>query len=200
MKKKLTIIFSVLVIALVLATIALAIIPINLYNGIESNISSIVVYKNGVGETYEPLIDDDSQVVIDKIYDLQKKSIGETILSSWLQSTSSFTASINKETTSSFSSLLTNTSNVFVEFKYSGTQTLMLNGEVYLDKSISTPAQVEYTSLFLPISNTSSFDNVTIYVAYYQDGSVVSKFQIKTIAHQSDLYSYIMDLESPVWH
>ena len=81
----------------------------------------------------------------------------------------------------------------YIEFVYTGLNTLMLNDEPYY--KTDTKEVVTYTKLLLEIKPEGKFGEVTTYVENYNKYSstetISSSYQIISYANQSTIYSYI---------
>ena len=72
-------------------------------------------------------------------------------------------------------------------------QTLTINGTKYTHPEAKGEGKtIVYTKIFMEVSNTQDFQECTAYLA---DSSNKSNFKVKFLAHQSDLYEYLVGLD-----
>ena len=201
MKKIISIIVLSIVGLLVAATITLAIVPVSTYDAIkgatltESNPEYVAVYRNGKSNTYVSG-SETYTTVYTNIMKNYEKSLKASILSSFFQGAMSYDESVEKATTSNIETALQTSDSIYVEFIWEDKQTLYFEGTEYKVTNNKKENSVTYTSLALEVKNTNAFETVTIYVIDSSASSArVSNYKIHTLAHQQDLYKYILSLE-----
>ena len=197
--QKLKKIFSIVIVALVLAltitTIVLAIVPKKLYNPITTEkLQAVTVYRDEIANVYLYNYEgrEDTTAVCNDLLDLHEKSLKDNILSSLFQGATSYEPSVSKTAITDVLDSKINVAGVLaLVFTYSEEQTLVFNGEVYKDQTIVSSTPVKYKKLMMIVNNSEGYDETMVYLA---DSSNRSNYNIKFLAHQSELYNYIRDI------
>lgn len=196
-KKILSIVILSLILAITITTIVLAVVPKKLYNPITDNYKAIIVYKDKVSNIYHTAdtAAEDDKVIVAKIKENLEMSVKDNILSSMFQGVGSFEERVIYEKTSTdcMSKVAKVSGSVCLIFDYLEEQTLELKGNVYTHpEGKGENNSIVYTKIFMPLNNTEDFQECTVYLT---DGDNKSNFQVKFLAHQSELYDYIVDLQ-----
>lgn len=191
-KKIISIVIISLVLAITIATVVLALVPKKLYNPIASDYDYVTVYQKDSSQAYTVYPKDNDKTKINNISKYLDKSLQDNILSSIFQGTSKFESKIVVESTTSVISNIASGSTCLV-FGYVEEQTLMFNGKEYKNTNAKDPEKsITFNKLVMPLSNDKDFQERVVYV---MDNGSNSSYQIKFLAHQSDLYNYIESLE-----
>ena len=82
-----------------------------------------------------------------------------------------------------------------IVFNYVDEQKLIFNGEEYKNTSAQVSKSVTFSRAVLVLTNSTSFEKATLYLT---DADFESECQIEFLAHQSDLYEYIVGLDIPM--
>lgn len=195
-KKILSIVIITLILALTVTTIVLAIVPKRLYNPVTNGYMSVAVYRNKKDRMYFATADANAEdkEFNTKLSKLLSDSVKDNVLSSIFQGTGKFKSEV---TARDEGNVMTNVAKVSdgmcLVFMYDKEQTLMFNGKVYKNpQAIGKDNPVTYTKIFMPIANDQDFQERTVYLA---DSSNKSAYQIKFLAHQSDIYDLINNLD-----
>jgi len=196
-KKILSISIIALVLALVVTTIVLAVVPKRLDNPIAEGYDMITVYQNGLERGY--LYDDDKNSKSNEVYSeiarLHSTSLKDNLLSALFQGTLNYELEVvNKNTTNALSVAKAEGTKAIV-FTYLGDEkeTLKINGKVYKDTSTMTSKTVKFDQIIMPLNNSKNFEQCTIYLV--DSSTNRSNYQVRFLAHQSDLYNYIASLD-----
>lgn len=192
-KKIISIVIISLVLAITVTTIVLALVPKKLYNPIASGYSYITIYQKDASEPNTYTVKDHKDV-IENVDKYLEKSIRDNVLSSIFQGTGSFEYGVNiVKTTNVISSVASSSENTCIVYGYLEEQVLKINGETYKNpESTTTNKEVNFNRLVMLVENNADFQECTVYVL---DDGDNSNYQIKFLAHQSDLYNYIESLE-----
>lgn len=197
-KKILSIVIITLILALTVITIVLAIVPKRLYNPITNGYMSVAVYRNKKDRMYFATDDANAEdkVFNTKLSKLLSDSVKDNVLSSIFQGTGKFKSEVLP---GDEGNVMTNVAKVSdgmcLVFMYEEEQTLMFNGKIYKNPQATGKDKdkpVTYTQIFMPIANDQDFQERTVYLA---DSSNKSAYQIKFLAHQSDIYQLINNLD-----
>lgn len=195
-KKILSIVIITLILALTVTTIVLAIVPKRLYNPVTNGYMSVAVYRNKKDRMYFATDDANAEdeAFNTKLSKLLSDSVKDNVLSSIFQGTGKFKSEV---TSRDEGDVMTNVAKVSdgmcLVFMYDEEQTLMFNGKVYKNpQATDKDKTVTYTQIFMPIANDQDFQERTVYLA---DSSNQSDYQIKFLAHQSDIYDLINNLD-----
>lgn len=204
-KKILSIVAVSLVCALVVLTIVLAIVPKKLNNPIMTGYQSITVYKDKVDQTYYYTANTTEQneikqnEIFTKIQELHEASLQDSLLSALFQGVGGFDIKVvTEDVNNAITDVKTNYegSDILV-FNYASEQTLKLDGEEEYKHSTSMfgSQSVKFNMMVMPIGSSDSFEECTIYLTK-SDKSC--EYQLKFLAHQNELASYLKTLEFPV--
>lgn len=179
MKKKLGTLISLGVVALLsIAVIILYLVPVN-YTPLVANPNYIVVNKtettsgtftNAVNETqYNEIITEFNQ------------SFTRSLLSAIFAGQT--TGGLNQSATGELPSTTTIDLTTYVSFRYNEAQTLIIN---------SHEQSLKFTEMIFAVSDSSIYDQVTIY--FKQNVTGTSYYKLTTYALQVNFYDYIQDL------
>lgn len=207
-KKVVSITIIAVMVALVLVTIILAVVPKRFEDPILSNYSTITVYKDNLSQQYyyTPNATEKSQKtnneIFEKIGQLHKESLKDSVLSALFQGTGSFNVRVENNSISNTIQTVIGSSgeNVALVFTYldEEPQVLQINGKPYRDTSRINQDIVKFNMIVMPINTSDSFEETTIYLLDSASSSNTSSYQVKFLSHQKDLYNYIKDLTFPV--
>ena len=192
-KKILSIVILSLILAITVTTIVLAVVPKKLYNPVTDNYNLITVYKDKVSNAYNTAdtAAEDDKAIVAKIKEKLEMCVKDNILSSMFQGVGSFEERVIYEKTST--DCVSKVAKVCLVFTYLEEQTLELKGNVYTHpEGKGENNSIVYKKIFMPLNNTEDFQECTVYLT---DGDNKSNFQVKFLAHQSELYDYIVDLQ-----
>lgn len=192
-KKIVSIVIISVVLAITILTVVLALIPKRLYNPIANGYDYITVYKKDASvNNYTDEDSDEQKAIIDNIAKYLEKSTKDNVLSSIFQGTGKFEYRIVVATTSNVETSIAKNSTCLI-FGYIDEQKLMFDGKEYKNPQATDPTKtITFQKLVMPVANDRDFQERTVYVV---DGEGNSDYQIKFIAHQSDLYTYIESLQ-----
>ncbi len=192
-KKIVSIVIISVVLAITILTVVLALIPKKLYNPIASGYDYITVYKKDASvNNYADEDSDEQKAIIDNIAKYLEKSTKDNVLSSIFQGTGKFEYRIVVAKTSNVETSIAKNSTCLI-FGYIDEQKLMFDGKEYKNSQATDPTKtITFQKLVMPVANDRDFQERTVYVV---DGEGNSDYQIKFIAHQSDLYTYIESLQ-----
>lgn len=199
------IVMASVVLAITAATIVLALVPKKLYNPIpEENFAGVTVYRSTLSNSYygdenEP--NSEANQVIDDLMGLISESVEDNILSSMFQGALGYTRTvtkINKET--DLKKYYDAQGVLALVFNYlDDVQTLTVDGtsdgEVYKHVTAFASNTIEYNKIIMPITNTDSYEENIIYLV--KDNAC--EYTITYHAHQSKIYSYIINDEKMDW-
>lgn len=184
------------VLALTLVVIILAIVPKKHYNPVDNSFNAVTIYKEKSNRMLIPSNTSDKKV-IDKLMELHEKSLKDSVLSSMFQGTSSYDAKVSHKTTAG-SDIYNKSGTMALVFSYPEAQTLQMNGEDYRYTIASASKTVTYYRAVLVLTDTSSFEEATLYLITDVDDNE-SECNIKFLAHQSELYDYIANYEDVIY-
>lgn len=192
-KKIVSIVIISVVLAITILTVVLALIPKRLYNPIANGYDYITVYKKDASvNNYADEDSDEQKAIIDNIAKYLEKSTKDNVLSSIFQGTGKFEYRIVVAKTSNVETPIAKNSTCLI-FGYIDEQKLMFDGKEYKNSQATDPTKtITFQKLVMPVANDRDFQERTVYVV---DGEGNSDYQIKFIAHQSDLYTYIESLQ-----
>lgn len=192
-KKFVSIVIISVVLAITILTVVLALIPKRLYNPIANGYDYITVYKKDASvNNYTDEDSDEQKAIIDNIAKYLEKSTKDNVLSSIFQGTGKFEYRIVVAKTSNVETSIAKNSTCLI-FGYIDEQKLMFDGKEYKNSQATDPTKtITFQKLVMPVANDRDFQERTVYVV---DGEGNSDYQIKFIAHQSDLYTYIESLQ-----
>ena len=190
----------VLVLALVVTTIVLAVVPKTMTNPIADGFYCIKVYQGSKSAMYTPNptatgADAEHNEIFNKIVDLHEESLKDTLLSAIFQGTGSFDVRVVKDSTvSNVISTIAEAEGNAIIFEYSSQQVLKLDGETYEDE-LSAAGVVKYDMIVLSLNASDNYEEC---IAYLADTSTKkSIYQVKFLAHQSELNDYVGSLDIP---
>ena len=208
MKKIISIIVLSIVGLLAAATITLAIVPVSTYNAVKgatlnnSDPDYMIIYRNGNYNTLMPSTRADYSTIYSNIKKNYEKSLKASVLSSFFQGAMSYEETVEKATTSNMDNVLKTKAEsgkeaiMYLEFVWEDAQTLYFEGEKYTVTNNKKESTITFTSLAFEVTNNNAFDEVTIYVIDASSSSSrISNYKIHTLAHQEDLYKYMLSLE-----
>jgi len=128
-----------------------------------------------------------------EIIKLYKESLKENNLSSLFQGAKGFDESVKNEEVK-IANIIDNDEGTYVfHLMYEEKQSLVLNGESYIDPESKTKETVKFDSLYVEVKNTANFTEYKVYLV--EDGASYSSWNVSLIAQQSELYAYIADLK-----
>lgn len=189
-KKIISIVIISVVMAIIVATIVLALIPKRLYNPITEGYEFVAIYQkdNDTSNRYFTNSESEEQKdVTSKIAEYLEDSFKDNVLSSIFQGTGRYDYRVVKASTSIESNVTKNAT--CVAFGYKEEQKLIFKGEEYKNSQATDPTKtITFVKLVMPVSNDNDFQERTVYLVD-SDGS--SDYQIKFLAHQNKLYTYI---------
>lgn len=197
-KKIASISIIAVVLALVVTTIILALVPKSMDNPIMNKANTIVIYQDDASAryTYDPtaITDEQKEVnnVIDTIMDLHEESLKDNVLSAIFQGTGKFKIHVTDNYVANVISTVAKKDGNCIVFNYYGdTQVLKFNDEVYIHED--NGQSVTFDMIVMPLGSSDSFEECTIYLANSETNK--SSYQLKFLAHQSELNDYISSLD-----
>lgn len=194
-KKIISIVVVALVLAVTIATIVLALVPTKLYNPItKDKLQSVTIYRDELSNVYLYNFEgqESKTAVCNELIALHEKSLQDNTLSSLFQRATSYKASVNKESIANTLESKIDVAGVLaLIFTFSEDQELVFNGEVYKDSTLVSSTPVKYRKLMMIINNTESYEETVVYLT---DSSNRSNYNIKFLAHQSELYDHIKNI------
>lgn len=193
LKKILSIIIITVVLALTIATIILAVVPKKLYDPLNQDFITMSVWRDGVTNMYAKgdMGSEEQNKVINDIMELHDKSLKDNVLSSMFQGTSKYNVKVERYGNNDVSKDAKADGVLSLVFTYKTAQKLMINGEEYYDEAAAEKT-VSYTRAVMILNDSEGFEESTIYLC---DADYVSKCQLKFLAHQSEIWDYIVKLE-----
>lgn len=192
-----------LVIALVVATIVLALVPKKLVNPINNGYASITVYKDSLDKQYFKNFYNSAtateaekkyNAVYDEITEMHEDSLQDNLLSAMFQGLGKFGVKVVASLKSDVIKDVAKADGNCLVFTYIQEEKLILkiNGEVYYDETSLKSEAVEYDMIVMPLVSSSGFEERIIYLADRETGK--SQYQLKFLADQSVLNDYIENL------
>lgn len=195
-KKILSIVIISVVLALVAVTVILAVIPKTLYNPLNTEFQSVVIYRDKSEDVYIKDYSDKDREAFAKILELHEKSLKASVLSNMFQGTGSYDVNVvTKGQTDVKNNVILKDDVYAIEFRYLTAQTLKINGEEWKDEKTFSSKTVSYDKMYLIVTNNDSYEECTIYLTNEKDDS---SYQVKFLAHQEELYDYIKNLSMAV--
>lgn len=195
LKKVISIVVVALVLAITITTIVLALVPTKLYNPVNKDkLQSVTVYRDELSNVYLYNFEgqEERTEVCNELIKLHEDSLQDNILSSLFQRATSYEAKVNKKAITNVLDSCVDVSGVLaLVFTYSEDQTFMFNGEEYKDQTIVSSTTVKYRKLMLLVNNTEGYEETTVYLT---DSSNRSNYNITMLAHQSELYNHIVEM------
>mgnify|MGYP004732947725 CR=1 FL=1 len=178
------------VLALIIVVITLACVSKTYTNYLQKGYTSITVYSKGKEKdvlAQGAVIEKDPEIFA-KIGKLVDKASKEKVLTSIFQKTNNVSFELKKVslTSSNINSLLTNTENKHLVFKYNTEQTITIDD-----------TEVKFYSIIMEIKDN---DYLTQTKIYFQTenvslaSSMRSSYQINILTHQAELFDYINEL------
>ena len=202
-KKILSIAIVSLVIALVLVVVVLALIPKRLENPIASGYASITAYKGNIDQTYyyTPNTTNEDAVkengIFREIESLHAESLKDSLLSALFQGTGNFNTRVESTYYANAITQAKADSDTVLVFTYTtGDKTLQINGQDYRHETSVSSTLVTFDMIVMPLNSSDSFEECTIYLADRESKN--TSYQVKFLAHQSELIKYVSELEFPV--
>ena len=199
------IVIASIVLAITAATIVLALVPKKLYNPIpEDNFAGVTVYRSTLSNSYygdESAEGSEANQVIDDLLGLIGDSVQDNVLSSIFQGALGFDRKVNAIDKETDLKKYYDASGVLaLVFNYlDDVQTLTVDGtsdgEVYKHITPFASKTVEYNKIIMPIINTDSYEENTIYLV--KDNAC--EYTITYHAHQSKIYDYIINDDKMDW-
>lgn len=190
-KKIVSITVLALVVALVITTIVLALVPKKMADPIASGYSRIIIYQDDASEAVSKTNRAD---VFEKIEELHEESLKDNVLSAIFQGTGSFKATVKKEYKTNVTSSIAAQSGNALVFEYLETQVLKIDGEVYKDEGSLGASTVEYDTIIMPLTDGTNFEECVIYLVDSSENT--SSYQVSFLACQAELNDYITAFES----
>ena len=198
-KKIASISIIAVVVALVITTVVLALVPKTMSNPIMDGYATITIYQGNKSAQYKrsSTATTDAQrehnEVFEMINELHEKSLEDNLLSSMFQGTKDFKMNVVKASVANVITSVAETSGNAIVYTYLGDEklTLKLDGEVYEDES-STGAVVKFDMIVMPLNTGDSFEECKIYLA--DRSTKKSAYQVTFLAHQAELNKYVSEL------
>lgn len=198
-KKIVSISVIVLVVALVITTVVLALVPKKMNDPIAEDYRRVWVYQGNKSAAFSYVANttDEDQLehneIIEKIQELHEDSLKDNLLSAIFQGTGSFKPEVSKvKKTNATTSIAGQEGNALV-FEYYDMQTLKINGEVYKDEGTLSSSTVTYDMIIMPLGDSENFDQCTIYLVDKSEN--ISYYQVSFLAAQSELNEYVGTIE-----
>lgn len=196
LKKILSISIISLVLVLTAVVIILAVVPKKHYNPVDYDFNSISVWRETVTNQYlvkdGNIGSDESDKVVKDIIALHEKSLEDNVLSSLFQGTGSFQPKVTHYSHANVKNEFQKDGVISIVFNYVEEQKLIFNGEEYKNTEAQITKAVTFSRAVLVLSKSTSFEKSTLYLT---DADFESECQIEFLAHQSELYEYIVGLK-----
>lgn len=195
--KVLTIVAIVLVGLIAVSAITLALVKSNFNQVIDmSKVEGITVYTDSKDNYYS---EDTNKEVFEQLKKLYNKGTEESVISALFQGAYSKRAKAEVITsTVSTDTLKTPASGTYVlKFNLKETQQLKVNGEVVEDSSkYGSDKSIYYNTVYVNIENNTALTKIRCYII--SETSInYSYTQVDFVAHHSELFDYISDLDFP---
>ncbi len=178
------------VLALIIVVITLACVSKTYTNYLQKGYTSITVYSKGKEKDVlaQGEVNEKDPEIFAKIGKLVDKASKEKVLTSIFQKTNNVSFELKKVslTSSNINSLLTNTENKHLVFKYNTEQTITIDD-----------TEVKFYSIIMEVKDN---DYLTQTKIYFQTenvslaSSMRSSYQINILTHQAELFDYINEL------
>lgn len=196
MKKIILTIASTIIGALLIATIILACTHYTAFAVVNDKASLMRVFKSGTysdtNYTYENTEGkDEVKTVLSKMEASRK----ENNLSTLFQGAKKFQPKVENKEISKNDIVQNNDGAYFVLLAFNEKQILVFDGKNYVDENTTTKETVKYDELLVEVKNSASFTSYTIYLFDYGYDKGISRYQVKCIGQQADLYAYIGTLK-----
>lgn len=196
-KKIISISVVSLVIALVITTIVLALVPKRLANPVAEGYATITIYKDNVGQQYlysndaETNAEKNHNAIYKKIQELHEESLKDNLLSSMFQGLGKYGIEVVPSITTKVIEDVAKANGNALVFTYTGEkpQVLKINGEVYYNTTAISSTVVEYDMIVMPLNENDSFEECTIYLVDRESSK--SSYKLKFLANQGELNDYI---------
>jgi len=196
LKKILSIVIISIVLALVAVTVVLAVVPKSLYNPLNNDFQSMVIYRNGSEDVYIKDLSEKDKTAFANVVEMHEKSLTASVLSNMFQGTHTRDVEVlSKSQTNVKTNVVAKEGVYAIEFRYADAQTLKINGEEWKDSKTFSGKTVSYNKMYLIVTNNDSYEACTIYLTDSKDDS---SYQISFLAHQEALYEYITNLKMSV--
>lgn len=195
--KVLTIVAIVLVGLIAVSAITLALVKSNFNQVIDmSKVEGITIYTDSKDNYYS---EDTNKEVFEQLKKLYNKGTEESIISALFQGAYSKRAKAEVITsTVSTDTLKTPASGTYVlKFNLKETQQLKVNGKVVEDSSKSGPDKsIYYNTVYVNIEDNTALTKIRCYII--SETSINYSYrQVDFVAHHSELFDYISDLDFP---
>lgn len=193
MKKLLTIIALSLVAVIGATIITLAFVKTNYGQVPTSNIDEVIVTYNSKSGTFD---EENYEEIYSNLLSKFDAGVKETMLSSLFQG--AYSANAKAEITKA-SWTESSVGSTYVKFNYneSNLPTITLNGEEYVDETLTTTDKtVEYSAVYVTVVNSSALTTVTAYFVHTLNNTSTNSgnYKITFVAHLDGLYDYITSL------
>lgn len=198
-KKIVTISIISIVLALVLTTIILALVPKKMENPIADGYASITVYKDSSSQQYKKYENPTTTAetnfaeVYNTIKNLHEESLKDNLLSAIFQGTGSFDSKVTSKYVSNVISSVAKADGNALVFTYLEEKTLMIGGEVYYNETSLNSTTITFDMIVMTLGTSDNFEECTIYLADRDDYK--SSYQVSFLARQGELNDYINSLE-----
>lgn len=195
--KVLTIVAIVLVGLIAVSAITLALVKSNFNQVIDmSKVEGITVYIDSKDNYYS---EDTNKEVFEQLKKLYNKGTEESVISALFQGAYSKRAKAEVITsTVSVDTLKNPASGTYVlKFSLKDTQQLKVNGEVVEDSSkYGSDKSIYYNTVYVNIEDNTALTKIRCYII--SETSInYSYTQVDFVAHHSELFDYISDLDFP---
>ncbi len=195
--KVLTIVAIVLVGLIAVSAITLALVKSNFNQVIDmSKVEGITVYTDSKDNYYS---EDTNKEVFEQLKKLYNKGTEESVISALFQGAYSKRAKAEVITsTVSVDTLKNPASGTYVlKFSLKDTQQLKVNGEVVEDSSkYGSDKSIYYNTVYVNIEDNTALTKIRCYII--SETSInYSYTQVDFVAHHSELFDYISDLDFP---
>lgn len=195
--KVLTIVAIVLVGLIAVSAITLALVKSNFNQVIDmSKVEGITIYTDSKDNYYS---EDTNKEVFEQLKKLYNKGTEESIISALFQGAYSKRAKAEVITsTVSTDTLKTPASGTYVlKFNLKETQQLKVNGKVVEDSSkYGSDKSIYYNTVYVNIEDNTALTKIRCYII--SETSINYSYrQVDFVAHHSELFDYISDLDFP---
>lgn len=195
--KVLTIVAIVLVGLIAVSAITLALVKSNFNQVIDmSKVEGITIYTDSKDNYYS---EDTNKEVFEQLKKLYNKGTEESVISALFQGAYSKRAKAEVITsTVSTDTLKTPASGTYVlKFNLKETQQLKVNGKVVEDSSkYGSDKSIYYNTVYVNIEDNTALTKIRCYII--SETSInYSYTQVDFVAHHSELFDYISDLDFP---
>lgn len=191
-----------LIFVIVATTVITSCVPIMFNSQLDRSYKYITVY-NGKGQ-YQDFYQSNNEgaVVCEKLEKAFDESFTDTVLSTLFQGALSFKQEVKREglTSETMREMLEN--KIYIVFNYNDSKTFNYNGKIYQDTERSSVV-VKYKMMIIEINPTEYFNEARFYLAedYVGDRTYpYSYYNVRVIAHQLELYNYILNMDYSLWN